>query len=209
MRTDQRHARPVRGVLASLVVAAVIGGACATNGVPAPTGSSPTVGSNGAPSTVAATPSQRPPSSPRPSASASPPPSPGRSEPVDPAPPAATLAAEGGEPVEGQLGTYLWRDGGSDAPWLQGAPIRVGAGEPLAISLTPPISIDAWRVRMVPATADGPAGAVILGEGRGPSAGDAPAFDAPDVGRWTIEVAVTFADGLGSASYFWQLEAMP
>ena len=35
-------------------------------------------------------------------------------------PPAATLAAEGGDPVAGQLGSYTWAGGGSDSPWLPG-----------------------------------------------------------------------------------------
>src|SRR3954452_7640141 len=39
-------------------------------------------------------------------------------------PPEATLAVEGGDPVAGKLGTYIWADGGSDSPWLPGAPIK-------------------------------------------------------------------------------------
>ena len=78
--------------------------------------------------------------------------------PADTAPPAATLVAEGGDPVVGQLGTYAWRDGGSDSPWLPGAPIAVGAGEPLSLSLEPATGIASWRARSVPASADGPDG---------------------------------------------------
>ena len=37
-------------------------------------------------------------------------------------PPAATLAVEGGDPVAGQLGSFTWNGGGSDSPWLPGAP---------------------------------------------------------------------------------------
>ena len=36
------------------------------------------------------------------------------------APPAATLAADGGEPAIGQLGSYTWLDGGSDSPGCLG-----------------------------------------------------------------------------------------
>ncbi len=116
-------------------------------------------------------------------------------------PPAGLLAAEGGDPVTGQLGTFAWGDGGSDSPWLPGAPIAVGAGEPLAVSFGSPIGVATWRARAVSADADGPAGATILGEGTG-----APAFGAPAAGSWTAEVHVVFEGGVGDASYFWRLE---
>jgi hypothetical protein len=115
-------------------------------------------------------------------------------------PPDAHLAAEGGDPVAGQLGSYNWADGGSDSPWLSGTPATVGAGEPLTIALDPPVAVASWRARSVPATADGPDGVVVLGEGVG-----APAFAAPVAGTWTIEVHVIFADGAGDASYFWMV----
>lgn len=117
------------------------------------------------------------------------------------APPVGALAAEGGDPVTGQLGTFAWGDGGSDSPWLPGAPIAVGAGEPLAVSFRPPIRVATWQARAVPSGADGPAGATILGEGTG-----APAFGAPAAGSWTAEVHVVFDGGVGDASYFWRLE---
>jgi hypothetical protein len=122
--------------------------------------------------------------------------------PLGDVPPAARLAAEGGDPVEAQLGTYTWRDSGSDSPWLPGARIAVGAGEPLSVSLDPPVGIAAWQARYVSASADGPAGATSLGEGSG-----APSLSAPGgAGAWTVEVHAEFGDGLGNASYFWRLE---
>lgn len=116
-------------------------------------------------------------------------------------PPVGQLAAEGGDAITGQLGTFTWGDGGSDSPWLPGAPISVGAGEPLAVSFGSPIGVATWQARAVPSGADGPAGASILGEGTG-----APAFGAPAAGSWTAEVHVVFDGGVGDASYFWQLE---
>lgn len=116
-------------------------------------------------------------------------------------PPQGSLAAEGGDPVPGQLGTYTWRDGGSDSPWLPGAPITVGAGEPLSVSLAPPTVVATWQTRSVPAGTAGPTGATSLGEGDGP-----PAFAAPGAGAWTVEVHVVFDGDLGNASYFWRLE---
>ena len=116
-------------------------------------------------------------------------------------PPEATLAAEGGDPVTGQLGTYVWFDSGTDSPWLHGTPMAVGAGEPLTVALVPAGDLDTWTARYVPAAASGPAGANLLGDGSGDAA-----FPAPGPGTWTVEVAVVFAVGAGSASYFWQLE---
>ena len=117
------------------------------------------------------------------------------------APPDALLAAEGGDPVAGQLGTYIWLESGTDSPWLPGAPLSVGAGEPLDVTLVPDGEIRAWAARYVPAAAGGPEGAESLGEGAG-----TPRFDAPGPGAWTVEVFVEFAPGVGEARYFWRLE---
>jgi hypothetical protein len=117
------------------------------------------------------------------------------------APPEATLAAEGGDPVMGQLGSFSWLETGSASPWLPGAPISVGAGEPLTVALVPAGDVAAWRARYVPAAAGDPVGAVALGEGGGD-----PAFTAPRAGSWTVEVVVEFALGVGEASYFWWLQ---
>jgi hypothetical protein len=147
------------------------------------------------------------PSSPVPSATALAAPSPSTATsqptPVAPAggPPAARLAAEGGDPVAGQLGTYVWRNEGSDSPWLPGAPISVGASEPLTVTFDQVIGVQSWRARMVPSDATGPAGASQLGQG-----GGEPRFGAPAPGAWTVEVHVEFEASLGDASYFWRLE---
>jgi hypothetical protein len=116
-------------------------------------------------------------------------------------PPAARLAAEGGDQVAGQLGTYVWRNEGSDSPWLPGAPISVGASEPLTVTFDPAIEVESWRARMAPSGATGPAGARQLGHGAGE-----PGFGAPAPGSWTVEVHVVFEANAGDASYFWRLE---
>jgi hypothetical protein len=117
------------------------------------------------------------------------------------APPDALLSAEGGDPVAGQLGTFVWLGTGSDSPWLPGAPLAVGAGEPLTVSLSPDGLIRAWTARFLLAGAPGPVGARSLAEGTG-----APTFAAPGPGVWTVELNVEFAPGVGNASYFWRLE---
>ena len=119
-------------------------------------------------------------------------------------PPDALLAAEGGDSVTGALGTYTWShagmDSGSHAPWQWGTPMTVGAGEPLTVSFLPAIDIESWHAGYVPARA-GPENAISLGDGTG-----APAFLAPDVGKWTVAVAITFLAGGGKATYSWQLD---
>jgi hypothetical protein len=112
------------------------------------------------------------------------------------------MAADGGDPVVGQLGSYTWADGGSDSPWLPGAPIRVGTGEPLTVSIADGITIAGWSARRVPAgTLDG-TDAVALGSGGPPVT-----FAAPAAGTWSVQVVVRFAGGLGSAAYYWQVVA--
>ena len=116
-------------------------------------------------------------------------------------PPDATLSAEGGDAVRGQLGSYTWSETGSDSPWLPGASVAVGVGERLTVGLVPTGATASWRARYVPATQDSAAGAVSLGEGPG-----APEFTTPPAGTWTVEVQVEFPAGIGSASYYWRLE---
>ena len=116
-------------------------------------------------------------------------------------PPEALLAVEGGDPVMGQLGTNTWKNGGSDAPWLRGAPITVGAGEPLTVTFLPGIDVASWRTRYVPAASDGQTGGASLGEGVGQ-----PTFQAPAAGSWTVAVTVTFHVENGDADYYWRLD---
>ena len=113
-------------------------------------------------------------------------------------PPAATLAVEGGDPVTGQLGTFIWGDGGSDSPWLPGSPITVGAGERLTVTIADGVGIATWSAKRVASRTTDGSGAVGLGTGGPPIA-----FDAPGIGSWSVVVTVDFDGGLGSASYYW------
>ncbi|MEO8438564.1 MAG: hypothetical protein ABI562_08880 [Chloroflexota bacterium] len=115
-------------------------------------------------------------------------------------PPPASLAVEGGDPVIGQLGTFMWGDGGSDSPWLPGAPIVAASGERLGVAVGGGVAVAHWSARRVAAgTSDG-TGAVALGSGPGPAA-----FDAPPIGAWSVAVTLDFADNLGSATYYWAI----
>lgn len=182
-----RTIRPMRsrhiGLLAAALAACAA--ACSTPTAPITVAPAPT-----ATATPAVT------SSPRPSLAAEP-------SPPDLAdgPPEATLSAEGGDPVIGTLGSYAWGDAGSDSPWLRGAPIAVGVGEPMTVAVVDDVPVASWRARFVPSSASDPTGATALGEGVG-----LPTFAAPAAGSWTVEVHLTFAEGFGDASYFWRLE---
>lgn len=170
-------------VLGSIVLAA-----CALQG-PGSTVGPPPAGSAGSPAPV-----EQPAPSPEPG-------SPGTPDGAGPGgPPTAALSVEGGDPVDGQLGTYTWGDGGSDSPWLPGSPILVGAGEPLRIAFEPAVVPSTWTARVVPAGADGPGGATILADGNG-----LPTFAAPGAGRYTLVVEIEVL-GLGTAHYAWALD---
>lgn len=122
--------------------------------------------------------------------------------PVADSPPDAALAAEGGDPVVGQLGSYTWRGAGSDSPWLPGSPIAVGAGEPLEVRLAGQPLVGDWRARVTPGDAAPGRPIRPLGHGSG-----AIGFAAPgEPGLWSVAVELTFVDGSGSATYFWALE---
>ena len=112
-------------------------------------------------------------------------------------PPAASLAAEGGDPVAGQLGSFTWAGGGSDSPWLPGTPIAVGVGEPLAVTFAGPTPVGTWTAVRTPAGATSGSGGVAVGAGAGPIG-----FALPAPGRWTVAVTVDFGGG-SSATWYW------
>jgi hypothetical protein len=117
-------------------------------------------------------------------------------------PPEASMAVEGGDPIVGALGSFTWRNAGSDAPWLRGAGIHVGSGEELEVTLGSPVAIAAWTAgRTPPGSLDG-SSAIGLGEGRGGH----PRFLAPPPGTWSVQVVVWFAANQGSAAYYWLVE---
>jgi hypothetical protein len=114
-------------------------------------------------------------------------------------PPAATLQVEGGDPVVGQLGSYASDQGGSDSPWLRGAPIVAGNREVLGLLVPGNAALADWAVQISPL--DPAPGTHIrpLATGTGPVV-----FRAPGEGAWSIAITLHFAKG-GSATYYWQL----
>jgi hypothetical protein len=118
-------------------------------------------------------------------------------------PPAAQLLVQGSsEPgATGQLGTYIWRGEGSDAPWLPGTPAWASAGAGLVIHLSADEPLDHWTARFRVAGDHEPGGTRELASGAGPVASGA-----PTAGAWSLQVLVTFAGGQGEAAYYWRLQ---
>ncbi len=117
-------------------------------------------------------------------------------------PPDATLAADGGDAVTGQLGSFIWGDGGSDSGTLPGAPVAVGASEPLTIGLVPLTGVATWAAALTRIDPDG-TGVAPIGIEEGPPP---MTLTAPGAGTWRLVVTVRFADHAGSATYTWRLD---
>ena len=185
-------ARLARAVAAATVAAVVLGACSQSPSGPASSAAPTTTAEATAPATPLVGPSTRPTA-----------PGPSKPAPRPSAPPDVTLTVEGGDPQIGQLGSYTWLDAGSDSPWLPGTPVSAGAGEPLSVVVGDGIPVADWSARRAAAgTVDG-AGAIELGHGIGSGRIE---FPAPDPGRWSLQVTIRFADDLGDAAYYWELD---
>jgi hypothetical protein len=150
---------------------------------------------------VTAPPASQPPSG---TASQTPAPSVEPSTPTPAAgPPAAELVVAGaaGPGAVAQLGTYVWRGEGSDAPWLPGTPVVVDPGASLVVRLGTDDAVADWTAVVRPPGDPEPGQGRELGSGRGPLT-----FTSPAAGSWSLQVVVTFADGQGEAAYYWLVE---
>lgn len=198
---------PARRAALRVIVAALVLGGC-DPGAAAP--SPPTVAAT--PSALTTTEASAPPSPPSPPPTEIPVPTasavPTATPPPTPRPagypPDALLAAEGGDPVAGEIGSYTWLNAGSDSPWLPGNPITVGAGETLTVTIEPAVNVEQWTAsREVWQVLPGGGPTVGVGQG-GP--GQPITFTAPPPGLWALDVSVWFTGGRGSAAYYWKLE---
>jgi hypothetical protein len=122
-------------------------------------------------------------------------------EPLPPQPPVAVLNFPGGQPTAGDLGTYSYRGAGSDAPWLPGERVAVPPAGALAqVVLSEPLRVTSWWARVAPAGR-----APGIGEEREIATGEGPiVFELP-TGAWTLQLSVQFGDGIGEATWYWQL----
>lgn len=116
-------------------------------------------------------------------------------------PPEAALLVPDGDPVVGQLGSYTWRETGSDAPWLPGTPVAVDAARSLRFALSFDVPVDTWSARYAAPGELSPTLVTPLDIGGAPLE-----VEPPPAGRWSLAMTITFGDGLGSATYYWQVE---
>lgn len=118
-----------------------------------------------------------------------------------PQPPTAVLNFPGGQPTAADLGTYVYRGTGSDAPWLPGEPIAVPpTGAIGQVFLSEPVRVASWSAWLaLTGRKPGPGEPRQIGAGEGPIM-----FELPS-GTWTLQLRVEFADGIGGATYYWQL----
>jgi len=126
---------------------------------------------------------------------------PSTGEPPPPPLPIAVLSFPGGGPVAGDLGSYDYRGTGSSSPWLPGEPISIPPTGSLGeVFLSEPLRVTSWSARVAPAGRMPHAGEPReIGAGEGPIKVELP------TGSWTLELNVEFGDGVGSATYYWEL----
>jgi hypothetical protein len=115
-------------------------------------------------------------------------------------PPDAALLVPDGDPVVGQLGGYVWRDAGSDSPWLPGTPVTVAPTRPLLFALSADVPVEGWTARYAPPGNAFPTGPLPLAVGSTPLE-----IVPPPSGTWTVALRVTFGVGLGDAAYYWRV----
>ena len=193
--------------LAALVLVAGCTGGASPSAASPVSPAVPTVSAapTGGPPTAAPTPSDiAPPDATPTPAPASPAPSPAdvaTPGPIPAKPPVATLRGlSSSASARGQLGSYTWGRGGSDAPWIVGKVLgsaAVGAALDVSLEGTVPTR---WTAAWA-AVSDGMAGSPSLGtSGSGQVAVAAPVKP----GDWSLRVTATFGPG-HNATYFWRL----
>jgi hypothetical protein len=175
--------RPV--LPAAALLAAVIASACGSTPVPSERATEP-------PAPVSAPVSSTAAMTPAPSAAPS-------TEPGA-VPPDAALLAGAGDPVRGQLGSYVWRETGSDSPWLPGSPVTIEPGRSLRFGLSFEVPVTDWSARYAPPGEPSPGTPVGLVNGAAPLE-----VTPPPSGDWTLALTVTFGQGLGSATWYWRV----
>ena len=120
--------------------------------------------------------------------------------PPDDMPPDAAVLVAGADALIGQLGGYTWRNGGSDAPWLQGTRGAVPPDRPLQFGLSRDVPIDEWSVAYAAAGQQSPERVVPLDPTGAPLE-----VVPPPTGRWTLVLRMRFGEGLGDATWYWTL----
>jgi len=174
----------------------------------------PSIVATSAPATPTLPPTPTPNSpSPQPSPTVAPPAS-VAPEVTDPAPvislpPLAVLSVDGGEPITGALGTYVYEGSGSDAPWLPAAslePVQVPAGATLELKLEDASAFVSWSAQVAAADDVRGESRTGLGQSEGSERMESAAFASPETGQWVLAVRVFYPDDRGDAFLFWLLD---
>ncbi len=120
------------------------------------------------------------------------------------APPAASLVIADGIVVPGELGSYTWDGGGSDAPWIVVPESgRVKGAATMEIRLNPAADVTAWSARWA-LISDGVAGPPQDGS-TGTTAPMTVTLPTAN-GDWSLQVEIRAGNGR-SATYYWRVSA--
>lgn len=125
-------------------------------------------------------------------------------------PPGALLAVNGQGRYAAELGTYVYRGAGSDAPWLPARSldaVSAPARGRLTVRLSDGRPIAAWSARVAAAADEqGVAARGLAEQSDGARLTAEIELPAPGPGSWVLAVDLDYGDGSGSAVYFWRLE---
>ncbi|MEI7745218.1 MAG: hypothetical protein WCK58_15900, partial [Chloroflexota bacterium] len=123
-----------------------------------------------------------------------------------PGPPTAALAAAGGIPVRGELGTFTWEGMGSDSPFLVVSRDRALTGSgPFTVTIAPPLAIADWSAAWVRVSGGTTIGRLVKLHGSGTEIAVAPP---PVAGDWSLGVDIRFATG-DTTAFYWRVEVRP
>lgn len=205
----RRRSTPALSLLLLILAGCAATGPAATPGSDAgflsPGLSVPPVTGSASPSPSRAATSSGSPAAPTPSAAASAPPGPSDppSAPALTGPPRALLDGFRAGRVAGDLGTYVWDETGSDAPWVIGLARGIAApGAHLSVVLRPELPVVAWRARWARVTG-GQAGTPRSG---GSGTSDGIEMTAPSsAGSWSLQLNVELGPDR-SANWYWRVE---
>lgn len=124
-------------------------------------------------------------------------------------PPLALLSVDGGEPMTGELGTYVYEGSGSDAPWLPAASlesVQVPSGATLELTLEDASAFVSWSAQVAAAEDVRGESKTGLGQSEGSTRMESAAFASPETGQWVLAARVFYPDDRGDAVFFWLLD---
>jgi hypothetical protein len=125
-------------------------------------------------------------------------------------PPLAVMTVDGGGRHEGELGTFVYRGSGTDAPWLPATALDSVAVKPdsrLTVRLGDQGLIGPWSATIAPAGDDQAERAQLLArEGTVGGLRESIELPAPPPGAWVLMADLNYGDGSGSGAYYWLVD---